>query len=81
VGSLGPTIPTVAARPDVLQAEPFLTVLQDTVRVTRPAGVFGQHYDEASAVIYRGVNQVLNGQDAGRVLSDVQVQLEGLLGA
>jgi trehalose/maltose transport system substrate-binding protein len=79
VGSLGRTIPAVAARQDVLQAEPFLTVLQDTVRVTRPAGVFGQHYDDASTVIYRGVNQVLNGQDAGRVLSDVQVQLERLL--
>jgi hypothetical protein len=44
------------------------------------AGMFGPHYDEASTVIYRGVNQVLNGQDAGRVLGDVQVQLERLLG-
>jgi trehalose/maltose transport system substrate-binding protein len=79
VGSLGPTIPAVAARADVLQAEPFLSVLQDVVRVTRPATAFGPHYDEASTVIYRGVNQILNGQDANPVLVAIQTQLEHLL--
>jgi trehalose/maltose transport system substrate-binding protein len=77
--ALVPTIPAVAARPEVQAAEPFLTTLQDVVRVTRPAGIFGPHYDQASALIYRGVNHVLNGQDAGRVLGDLQAQLAALL--
>jgi trehalose/maltose transport system substrate-binding protein len=79
VGSLVPTIPRVAARADVLQAEPFLTNLQDVVRVARPAAAFGQDYDNASALIYRGVNQILNGQDSSLVLADVQTRLERLL--
>lgn len=76
-----PTIPAVAAQPEVLQAEPFLTKLQDVKRVTRPSGVFGAHYSDASAVFFRAVSQILNGQDAVVVLPDVQRQLEQLLGA
>jgi trehalose/maltose transport system substrate-binding protein len=75
-----PTIPAVAARPDVLQAEPFLTNLQDVTRVTRPSGIFGERYNQASTAIFRGVNQILNGQDASPVLSDIQSQLKRLLG-
>src|SRR5262249_41982507 len=55
-----PTIPSVAARPEVLLSEPFLATLQDVTRVTRPSAVFGANYNEASTVIYRGVNQILN---------------------
>jgi len=77
--ALVPTIPAVSALPEVLQAEPFLSRLQDVARVTRPSGVFGEHYNEASTVFFEGVNQILNGQDAGVVLVDVQRQLERLL--
>jgi trehalose/maltose transport system substrate-binding protein len=80
VGSFVPTIPSVSALPEVLQAEPFLTNLQDVARVTRPSGAFGEHYHEASTVFFRGVNQILNRQDAGVVLPEVQRQLERLLG-
>ena len=74
-----PTIPSVAALPEVQQAEPFLATLQDLTRVTRPSAIFGTKYSQASAVIYRGVNQILNGQDAGPILVAVQRQLEQLL--
>jgi len=74
-----PTIPAVAAQPEVLQAEPFLMKLQDVTRVTRPSRVFGAHYADASAVFFQGVSQILSGQDAGVVLPDVQRQLEQLL--
>jgi trehalose/maltose transport system substrate-binding protein len=77
--SLVPTIPAVAARADVQQAEPLLAALQDVARVTRPSAIFGAKYNQASTVIYRGINQILNGQDVGPVLSDVQRQLEQLL--
>jgi trehalose/maltose transport system substrate-binding protein len=76
-----PTIPAVAAQPEVLQAEPFLSKLQGVTRVTRPSGVFSAHYADASAVFFQAVSQILNGQDAGVVLPDVQRQLERLLGA
>jgi len=74
-----PTIPAVAAQPEVLQAEPFLAKLQAVARVTRPSGLFGVRYTEASAVFFQGVSQILSGQDAGAVLPDVQRQLEQLL--
>jgi len=77
--SLVPTIPSVAARPEVQQSEPFLATLQDVTRVTRPSTIFGAKYNQASTVIYRGVNQILNGQDASPILIDVQRQLEQLL--
>lgn len=79
VASQVPTIPSVAARPEVQQAEPFLATLQDVTRVTRPSAVFGAKYNQASTAIYRGVNQILNGQDAGPILIAVQRQLEQLL--
>jgi len=79
VASQVPTIPLVAARPEVQQAEPFLATLQDVTRAMRPSAVFGAKYNQASTVIYRGVNQILNGQDAGPILIAVQSQLEQLL--
>jgi trehalose/maltose transport system substrate-binding protein len=74
-----PTIPAAAARSDVQQAEPFLPALQDVVRVARPSSIFGEKYPQASTAIYRGVNQILNGQDAPPVLVEIQKQLEQLL--
>ena len=48
-------------------------------RVTRPAKLFGAHYNEASKIIYQGVNQILNGTPAKSVLPSMQSKLNTLL--
>ena len=41
--------------------------------------MFGERYNDASAVVFQGVSQILGGQDATQVLPDVQRKLEALL--
>jgi trehalose/maltose transport system substrate-binding protein len=75
-----PTIPSVARDPAVVKANPYLKPEIATVaRVTRPASYFGTHYAQASQIIYQGMNQVLNGQDAKNVLPGISQRLERLL--
>jgi hypothetical protein len=50
------------------------------VRVARPAGILGVHYQQASQVIYQGINEILNGQDARSVLPGIASRLQRLLG-
>jgi len=80
VGSFVPTIPSVAADPQVLKAMPFLQSLQNVVRVTRPSRETGEKYNQVSTIIFQGVNQILNGNDAGQVLPQVAQQLQRLIG-
>jgi trehalose/maltose transport system substrate-binding protein len=80
VGAYVPTIAEVAARPDVLQVEPYLKNLADVVRVVRPSKVTADRYNEASTAVFQGVNQILNGQDAAQVLPGVQQRLQRLTG-
>ncbi len=80
VGTFVPTQAAVAADPRTLQAMPFLAKLADTTRVTRPSSQFGDNYNQASTIYFQGLNQILNGQDAGQVLPTVQSQMQRLLG-
>ena len=46
--------------------------------MTRPTQL-GAKYQQGSQVIYQGVNQILNGQDAKNVLPRIEQQLNRLL--
>lgn len=78
-GSFVPTIQSVAENKDVLAVQPYLATMSGVDRVGRPAGVFGEQYNQASTAFFQGVSQVLNGQDAAGQLSDIQRKLEALL--
>jgi trehalose/maltose transport system substrate-binding protein len=74
-----PTIPAVAKDPAVVRANPWLKpAIANVARVTRPTQL-GAKYQQGSQVIYQGVNQILNGQDAKDVLPRMQAQLTRLL--
>ena len=80
VNSNVPAIPAVAGDPLVRTANPYLTpAINDVTRVTRPGRYLQGNYLAGSRVIYQGVNQILSGQSAGKVLPRVQQQLERLL--
>jgi trehalose/maltose transport system substrate-binding protein len=75
-----PTIPSVAKDPAVRKTNPYLKPQIATVaRVTRPAKYLKSHYNEGSKIIYQGINQILNGQDAKSVLPGIQSRLNRLL--
>ena len=78
-GSFVPTIQTVAENKDVLAVQPYLATMSGVDRVGRPAGVFGEQYNQASTAFFQGVSQILNGQDAAGQLADIQRKLEALL--
>lgn len=80
LGSFVPTIPEVAARPEVIEAMPFLQPMEEVERVTRPSREAGERYNEVSTVIFQGVNRILTGQDAAQILPQVAQQLERILG-
>jgi trehalose/maltose transport system substrate-binding protein len=76
-----PTIPSVALDKAVVKANPYLTpAIAKVARVTRPAGPLGTKYNQGSQIIYQGINQILNGQDAKNVLPGMQSQLQRLIG-
>lgn len=79
VGSYVPTMDSVASRPEVVQAEPFLAKITSVQRVTRPTRQAGDQYNQLSTVFYQGVSQILQGQDASQVLPGVQQQMQRLL--
>lgn len=75
-----PTIPSVAKDPAVVKANPYLKPeIADVQRVTRPAKYLKTKYQQGSQIIYQGINQILNGQDAKTVLPGIQQQLDRLL--
>lgn len=76
-----PTIPAVARDKAVVKANPYLKPeIANVKRVTRPAKYLGTKYAQGSQVIYQGINQILNGQDAKNVLPRIEQQLNRLLG-
>jgi trehalose/maltose transport system substrate-binding protein len=75
-----PTIQSVADQPAVQTVEPYLRAMADVDRVGRPSAAFADQYNQASTVFFRGVSQVLAGQDAAQVLPDVQNRLQRLMG-
>ncbi|HEV7666761.1 MAG TPA: ABC transporter substrate-binding protein [Chloroflexota bacterium] len=78
-GGFVPTIQTVAENPDVLAVQPYLKNVGNVDRVGRPAGVFGESYNQASTAFFQGVSQILGGADATTILPDVQRKLQALL--
>ena len=75
-----PTILSVAKDPTVRAKNPYLKpAIASVPRVTRPAKYFKTHYNEASKVIYQGINQILNGTPAKSVLPGMQSKLNQLL--
>jgi trehalose/maltose transport system substrate-binding protein len=74
-----PTIPSVAADKAVRKINPWLKPqIANVTRVTRPT-VLGTKYAQGSQIIYQGINQILNGQDAKNVLPGIEQRLSRLL--
>jgi trehalose/maltose transport system substrate-binding protein len=78
-GGFVPTIQSVADDAAVNVAQPYLKAVQNVERVGRPAGVYGENYNQASTAFFQGVSQILAGQDAAQVLPGVQQKLQQLL--
>ncbi len=75
-----PTIVSVAKNKAVVKANPYLKpAIASVPRVTRPAKFFGTHYNEASKVIYQGINQILTGSPASQVLPQIKSRLQQIL--
>jgi trehalose/maltose transport system substrate-binding protein len=75
-----PTIPALAKDKQVVRTNPYLKpATANVARVARPARFLGTHYNEASKVIYQGINQILTGTSANRVLPQIKSRLEQIL--
>ncbi len=75
-----PTIPSVATDPAVVAVNPYLKPeIANVARVTRPSNSLKAKYNQGSQIIYQGINQILNGQDAKNVLPGIQSRLDRLL--
>ena len=74
-----PTIPAVARDAAVRKVNPWLKPeIANVARVTRPT-ILGTKYAQGSQIIYQGLNQILNGQDAKNVLPGIEQRLNRLL--
>jgi trehalose/maltose transport system substrate-binding protein len=75
-----PTIPALAKDKQVVRTNPYLKpATANVARVARPARFLGTHYNEASKVIYQGINQILTGTPAKNVLPSIQSRLNTIL--
>jgi trehalose/maltose transport system substrate-binding protein len=75
-----PTIVSVAKDRQVRAKNPYLKpAIASVPRVTRPAKFLKTHYNEASKVIYQGINQILNGRSAKSVLPGVAKKLNQII--
>jgi trehalose/maltose transport system substrate-binding protein len=75
-----PTIVSVAKNKAVVKANPYLKPeIANVARVTRPAKFLGTRYNEASKVVYQGINQILTGSSASQVLPQIKSRLQTIL--
>ncbi len=75
-----PTIVSVAKNKAVVKANPYLKpAIASVTRVTRPAKFLGSRYNEASKVVYQGINQILTGSPASQVLPQIKSRLQQIL--
>jgi len=75
-----PTIISVAKNKQVRAKNPYLKpAIASVPRVTRPAKFLKTHYNEASKVIYQGINQILNGRSAKSVLPGMAAKLNQII--
>jgi trehalose/maltose transport system substrate-binding protein len=58
---------------------PYLKTVANVERVGRPAGVYGDNYNQASTAFFQGVSQILGGQEAAQVLPGVAQKMTQLL--
>jgi trehalose/maltose transport system substrate-binding protein len=72
-----PTIVSVAKNKAVVAKNPYLKpAIASVPRALRPGKFFGTHYNEASKVIYQGINQILTGSPASQVLPQIKAKLQ-----
>jgi trehalose/maltose transport system substrate-binding protein len=76
-----PTMPALYERADVLKAQPFLKVIPEALRnaVARPSRPTRDLYNEASAIYFQGVAEILQGGDAEFAAGRMHRDLEELL--
>ncbi len=75
-----PTIVSVAKNKAVVKANPYLKpAIASVPRVTRPAKFLGTRYNEASKVVYQGINQILTGTPSSQVLPQIKSRLQQIL--
>ena len=75
-----PTIVSVAKNKAVVKANPYLKpAIASVPRVTRPAKFLGTKYNEASKVVYQGINQILNGSSSSSVLPQIKAKLQQIM--
>jgi trehalose/maltose transport system substrate-binding protein len=75
-----PTIVSVAKDKAVVKANPYLKpAIASVSRVTRPAKFLGTRYNEASKIIYQGINQILTGTPAKQVLPQIKSRLQTIV--
>jgi trehalose/maltose transport system substrate-binding protein len=75
-----PTIVSVAKNKAVVKANPYLKpAIASVPRVTRPAKFLGTRYNEASKVVYQGINQILTGTPSSQVLPQIKSRLQTIL--
>jgi trehalose/maltose transport system substrate-binding protein len=78
--SLVPTRTAVARDKAVVRANPYLKpAVANVPRVTRPAKYFGAQYNAGSRVIYQGINEILRGTPASKVLPTFKSKLRRYL--
>ncbi len=76
-----PTIPSVVSDKAVVRVNPWLKPdIAKVARVTRPSRFLKGKYTEGSQIIFQGINQILNGQNANSVLPGIASRLRRLVG-
>ncbi len=75
-----PTIPSVAADKAVVKVNPWLKpAIVKVARVARPSRYLKAKYQQGSTIIFQGINQIEQGQNAKNVLPRIASQLNRLL--
>ena len=75
-----PTIASVARNKAVVRVNPWLKPkIANVARVGRPSRFLGAKYQQGSTIIFQGLNQIENGQNAKNILPGVASQLKRLI--
>ena len=61
----------------IQKVQPWLKIQEGGV--ARPSTVLGTKYNQASTIIFQGVNEILRGTNAKSVLPGMQQQLQALV--
>lgn len=72
-----PAVISVHNNPAVQRVEPWLRIQEGGV--ARPSTILGAHYNQASTIIFQGVNQILRGSSASSIVPGMKSQLQALV--